>query len=922
MVSILDNKKIAELVIKQDANNYEKINPETLATIVEDVTKTESGGVDATVQQHIDDKSIHLSSDDIKELTADNLKVENVKAGSNIIITQEEGTNNITISAGDIPTERFLTGDDIIPEDTTITITPIEDTNKINIRANIPDVSKFVKQENIRAGNDKIIVEHDPESNDVTIYGTSAMYKAGNGIKITDEMEIVNTLPDRLITLNEGSNITIEGEYPNFTISSTDKIKISDWGTNIKYQVDDFCVYNNSLFKCIEEHTSDEVFDPSKWQLIAGWSSKRQIFDIETESNQIVLTETVPNKDALIINIGGILQQSQNYELEPDGKTITFINPIPANSLVEVLVMSNVVLDTYDNKVNIEDWKPHISFAEGNICIYDNSIYQCINRHISSDIFEKENWKLICGYVKNSYFFNSDEETTEITLPESVYKVSDILVNVGNTLLQSNNYTLNESGNIITFNEPIEAGADIEVIVFGNAVLQHNDVPNPVNRPNRFLVSNPNGTGYDLSEKDNSLSLLGLTTLTTFENNGGKIVSVKKDESDFEMITSYKLSSDVKVRDIPNGYLVSIIEGTKEIEHEGMSKTKDDKLQFEIGSILSNDKTVMLHNDSMLIKNPNKLFERGNENGCMIGYTEDDWTQPVMTSNTTPYGTVSTSEAQTDREGYRAMDGLQGSGNGWLANNTTATWQYKLPYEIIVKSIDFYNQSSGVNNHSKDIDIWIDSADNVVASFTALDEDYGHSHVEIPNPVAGYTVGLTIKNSYGQTVGANEIKINATYKDFLTKNCDYYIYAIGNEDGTLNDIATSPYNEEEIANNLPTSYTKFALIGTFNTDENWNIKNIYPNKDITKSFLNGSLNGEIGDNYIKQTLYNNVTFKPVEIIEQWGESVPVEGAIKFTKPYKKLLYVMANGVKILTKDNNGFTVSPTEESISWIAKGY
>ena len=61
MVGILDNKKIAELVITQDGENYEKINPQTLATIVEDVTKSNtSEEINATVQEHIDNKDIHL----------------------------------------------------------------------------------------------------------------------------------------------------------------------------------------------------------------------------------------------------------------------------------------------------------------------------------------------------------------------------------------------------------------------------------------------------------------------------------------------------------------------------------------------------------------------------------------------------------------------------------------------------------------------------------------------------------------------------------------------------------------------------------------------------------------------------------------------------------------------------------------------
>lgn len=923
MAGIIDNKKIAELVIQQDAHNYEKINPETLATIVEDVTKVEGGKIDATVQEHIDDQTIHLTAENVTELTANNLTAENIRAGNNITIVQEEGTNNLTISAGEVPTDEFLTGKDIIPEDTTITITPIENTNQIHIRANIPDVSKFVEQENIRAGNDRIIVELDPESNDVTLYGVADPFKAGEGIKIAEDGTITNTMPDKIITLNEGSNITIEGTYPEFTISSTDKVKISDWKPSVEYQLDDFCIYDNSLFKCIEEHTSGTVFDSTKWQLIAGWSAKRQFFDIIDSTDVIELSDTVPNKDVLIVNVGGVLQQSQNYDLEPDGKTIKFINPIPANTIVEVMVMSNVVLDTYDNKVNIQDWKPNTSFAVGNICIYDSSIYQCVNRHISSSLFEKENWKLICGYVKNSYFYTAEQELTTITLPTSVYKTSDILVNVGNTLLQSNNYTLDSTGQIITFVEPIEAGAEIEIIVFGNAVLQQSEVPTPT-KPNEFLISNQTNTGYDLVDTSKVIDLLNLETLVDFENNANKIVSINSSETDFTMLSPSKLSGNVGVRNIVEGFETSVIMGTKPIEYPGMTKTKNDKLKFEAGSVMSLDKSVLIRLTSPIIKNPNEEFKRGDESGCMIGTGQDLWTPPVMTSNNTPYGVIVTSEAQTDREGYRAMDGLHGTGNGWLANNTTATWEYSLPYDFIVTEIDFYNQTSGINNHSKDIDLWVDEHTNIVASFTALDEDYGHSHVVIPNPVAGKTFGLTIKNSYGQAVGANEIDITANYINNLSSNAFIYVYAIGNEDGTLNDIATSYYNEKEFANHLPNNYTKYGLIKTFRTDSDWNIDNIYPQQNIKDALINGSINGTLYNNSHDYYIHDDTNDKSVHIIEQWGDTVPVNGVVTFPFKYKnKLLWVMANGEKILTKSTTGFTVDTSvTTAVSWVAKGY
>lgn len=923
MVSILDNKKIAELVIKQDGENYEKINPETLATIVEDVTKkenSEGGIVNATVQAHIDDKNIHLSEYDILQITSDKLSSEDIIAGTNITIEKDEETGDITISTTNIDVEKVLTSENLIPEDETITLTQEDEITKI--RANIPDVSKFTEQRNIKAGNPNIRIEYDEESNDVTLYGTMEQYHAGNGIRISEDGEVSNSLPDRIVRLVEGENITIEGDYPTFTISSSAKAKISNWASETLYYVDDFCIYENSLFQCLEDHESEADFDTAKWRLIAGWATRRQYFSIEEEGQKtIVLNEVVPNKDTLIINIGGVVQQGHNYELNPDGQTITFVNEIPVDSLIEVIVMSNVVLDTYDNQINIHEWEANTSYAEGNITIHDDCIYQCIERHVSGEVFQKTYWKSLCGYAKKSYFYELEEDTESIVLPTSVVEENDIMINVGNTVLQSNTYSIDNTGRVIVFTEPLEAGAIVEVVVFGSASIVHPEMPSAEAHPYHMLVTNSAGSGYDLYNAGEVGNYLGFKGIDNLDTKSGHIFAVNSDETNMELINPTQLSAKIKVRNDVNGFKATVIHQQITPIGQGVSKDKNDSILFEEGSVLSYDKSVLINLTNKIQKNPNEEFGRGQESGCMIGLGQDEWTQPYMTSNTTPYGIVETSEAQTDREGWRAMDGLKETGNGWLAFNTTATWSYRLPYEFIVTSIDFRNTMSGQENHAKDIDLWVNTPNNIVASFTAIDEDYGLSHVEIPHPVTGKTFGLTIKNSYGIAVGAKEITLYASHPSYIAKNGFYNIYAISDDTGLNTEIATSSYNEEELKDYLPTGYTKYALIGTFETDNEWNICKLYPNKDMSEKYIDGSLVGELSSNKLVQYVRDVEEEKPVKIIEQWGESVPVDGVITFPEAYNKLLYVMANGVKILTKSATGFTVEPTDEEISWMAKG-
>ena len=59
-----------------------------------------------------------------------------------------------------------------------------------------------------------------------SIVSGSSVYYAGSNIDITNNT-ITNTAPDQTVTLTGGSNVTISGTYPNFTISSTDNTGIA-----------------------------------------------------------------------------------------------------------------------------------------------------------------------------------------------------------------------------------------------------------------------------------------------------------------------------------------------------------------------------------------------------------------------------------------------------------------------------------------------------------------------------------------------------------------------------------------------------------------------------------------------------------------------------------------------------------------------
>lgn len=899
MTNITENFKTTILCYEDESGDITDINPQTIASNVLDEKSS-------NVQAHINDTSIHMTESRVKELVADKLTAENIKAGENVTLTTDD-SGNVTISAltDDISIQNVLIADDL-----TITLKPTED-NKTKIRANIPDVSHFTRPENIKEGQN-IKITCNEKTNDVIISGVAETYTAGEGIILEDG--VINVaLHD---VLQAGTNIEISGEYPHFTISSSSKAKILDWESNTKYEVNDFVTRDNGLFKCIEEHTSEGDFDTTKWQLWNGWIKNVEDIVVEYNDQKTIKLETVvPNKDVLSINIGGVVQQQSNYELGNDGKTITFNEVIPQGAKVEVTIMSNVVLDTYHDKVNIMDWKSNTSYVIDNLCIYQDSIYKCIEAHVSGEEFKKEYWKNINGYSKHRQIVIIQElrdGKPYFKLDKYASDESDIMINFNGIILPEKDYDIDSSGyGVIIYNESIELGQELEVTIFSNASIQHPEVPTAQYRPNHVLVSNEKGSGYELYSKDDFRTFLDIDGVNDLYGKDDYIAIVK--DGKLNTVKPEMVGSIIGVRNDVNGFKCEVNGSTLTI-HEG--------------SVMSNDGTTMIRLSKPWVKDVAQEFDQGNGNGCMLGSSNEVFTQSIaMTSQTASleFGdiTVEATSEQTDRYAWKAMDG-DINGNGWFTNlddECPITWSMSCSSEFTVSSFDFYNTVATDDNYSKDIDVWVDKPENVVASFMAEKEDMGHTHVEIEEPRAGTTFGLTINSSYNKQVGAKKIELQMAYSTIFASNTLYNIVALYDNEGDEIDIATIPHYVD-IESNLPHNYIKYAVIGTFETDDEKNIINIYPNKDIKDKYLDGSIGGELTGKTLTHYVHDDYLGKPVQIVEQWGCDKPVEGKIMFPKPFSEIFYVMANGEKIISKDNDGFTVdSSIKTEIDWFAKG-
>ena len=898
MVGILDNKKIADLVIEkpESEEGYEKINPKSLATIIYEDHGETPGTVTADVQQHIDNTSIHFTKQGlIEELNDKYLKPENVIGKGDIVVSFDSETRELSIETNVPSFDSYMKRSDILPQDETITLTPIEDTeNGVYIRANIPDVSNFLVSSNVRAKDDTIFVERDQYSNNVYIKANPINYQAGEGLSIINGT-ITNTMPDKIVGLIEGDNIAIESNYPNFVISAKNKLNITPWEPDFKYVYGDVIIHNKGIYYCAVNESQKSAFDPEDWQVIADYKMTRYDFVTGNEPTQIInlqkdpedpeskgLVEPINDTDTLIINVGGIIPISDTYRIRQDGFTLEFDEPIPANTPIEIMILGHSVLNEQDPTANINDWEPDVLYEVGNIVIYEDALYKCIERHPSEEEFDVTKWHILMSYTKDTYEFETTTETSSVTLPEdvSIQDKSNIEVNVGNTALLKSSFNIENDLRTISFESPVEANTKIEVTVYTHGVLSIPEIPNPHGRKNVFLKSNDTGTAYETITKTELLRLLGLYTLTEIYGHNGSVIGVNSRGDDYEFINSNQLSAKVRLRNTTNGFNVLNAD-------EVRSKTTHDLITFSTGSTLSEDETVLMATYQTLTKDFSSKWERGTNKGSLIDtdWQDIEWNsaRDMVISADSPAERklrVTASVQQSDREGWRALDAFTETGNGWLANTKSGVWQYAngssddyKPLKITKFKFRNQKQNGSSVTRSKTIDLWISNDTNTddlttkdkikVATFTAYNNNTQETIVNIANPQYGKVFGFDVKDSYGNGIGALHVQMEGYIGSTMAPNTTGYIYVISNDEGNYTDIATSYHYDGEIlpdesvfriSSILPQGYTKFKQIGIFKTDDNSKIWDVYPLEDINKfyinrNFVNQDQLNEIVDNY-------------------------------------------------------------------------
>lgn len=84
------------------------------------------------------------------------------------------------------------------------------------------------------------------------------------------------------ITVNENGVITCINEGS----------VIADWASNVKYPLGCVVIYETTMYKCLETHTSGDVFDSAKWQALTGEKGEKGDDGINGVSPIVITTQT------------------------------------------------------------------------------------------------------------------------------------------------------------------------------------------------------------------------------------------------------------------------------------------------------------------------------------------------------------------------------------------------------------------------------------------------------------------------------------------------------------------------------------------------------------------------------------------------------------------------------------------------------
>lgn len=353
MVNILDNRKKSKLVIKNEDNQYEKINPETIAELVID-----EDAVNKDVQDHINDKTIHFTEEEIQNITKNKLDISNIREGKNITIQYNPETNDVFISAYDIETSNLITVDNIQPFDDSITIIKDEKTNDIKIKANTGGygVSEWNKNTEYKLGqictyqnclfkyiNEEFVPRVSFNLNDWEVV---AGYQKNSQFYIS-ESETYSIILEEEVASKDFLQINIDGN-----ILQTNQYDLKDDGKTI-------------IFKdVIQPNKSVNILTFGNYTIVNGSKIISKEFIVENGNTEFDVIDEVLDKSLTNININGKILLNSEWELI-DGHIIKILTPLEDGQHVQISSWSDIDMNvsaiytphtTRENNYTILSW--------------------------------------------------------------------------------------------------------------------------------------------------------------------------------------------------------------------------------------------------------------------------------------------------------------------------------------------------------------------------------------------------------------------------------------------------------------------------------------------------------------------------------------------------------------------------------------
>lgn len=188
------------------------------------------------------------------------------------------------------------------------------------------------------------------------------------------------------------------------------------WSTSLLWaEKDDICLYNNSLYRCIESHVPmDFGVDTKKWEIIYA-DLKEWKTNVFYHLGSVVIHETKLFKCIVEHTSVEFEKENSNWELL-GGESITSWNINTSYKENDIILYNNTFFRCKTGHVSSEEfsddysywqplfagivqWSNNTVYLPNNIIIYNKKLYRCISVHTSSNNFNTDtnNWELISG---------------------------------------------------------------------------------------------------------------------------------------------------------------------------------------------------------------------------------------------------------------------------------------------------------------------------------------------------------------------------------------------------------------------------------------------------------------------------------------------------------------------------------------------